>query len=84
MFDEKYVAVTFDGNHEVTEMFGSIDDGSVASPFRPIWDAAKWAVEDYAQSVEFYRDSVHFATLAKAPNGKVYYRRLDSLRMFEI
>ena len=51
--------------------------------FRPIWGALKYHVDENPR-IEFFNSGVHVSTIATAPNGRIYYRRVNSLKQFDV
>lgn len=51
--------------------------------FRPIWGALKYHVDENPR-IEIYISGVHVSTIAAAPNGRIYYRRIGSLKQFDV
>ena len=51
--------------------------------FKPIWGALKYHVDE-SPRIEIYVSGVHVSTIATAPNGRVYYRRMNSLKQYDV
>ena len=51
--------------------------------FAPIWRVLGYHIEE-SPRIEFYENGVHFSTISTAPNGRIYYRRTNSLRQFDV
>lgn len=51
--------------------------------FKPIWGALKYHVDENPR-IEIYVWGVHVSTISTAPNGRIYYRRIGSLKMFDV
>lgn len=74
MFNEKYSAVIINSS----EILG-------CETMQPIWNALRWYVPEYENvRIALYENGVHISTIAAAPNGRIYYRRIKSLKQYDI
>ncbi len=51
--------------------------------FKPIWGVLGYHINDNPH-IEIHISGVHVSTIATAPNGRTYYRRMNSLKQFDI